>query len=137
MFIVILQSHRGRDVRLAVNVYHDTSLFSHITSPDSGSPSRDSENDNRKSDDTKLISKVIAAKVMVDGMSVSDLGSNNVTTVFKPVRRVKDECSNEFECVYWDFTAKGGRGGWNSDGCRMDFLSESGRFWDANVELSP
>ncbi|XP_012938741.2 uncharacterized protein LOC101862506 [Aplysia californica] len=97
---------RSGSVRLTMNVYEDTSLY--INS---------APRDNNRT----LNSKVVAAKVLVGGQTVTDLGSSTVTAVFLPTQKIPEDIRADYTtCVYWDFSANENAGGWSSDGCRLD-----------------
>ncbi|KAH9523814.1 hypothetical protein Btru_047103 [Bulinus truncatus] len=93
-------------VRLAMNIYHDTTLYK---------ASESSQNANKT-----LNSKVIAAKLLVNGQEITDLGSERVATYFLPNKQFKESVrSNLTSCSYWDFNAYHGAGGWNNTGCTL------------------
>ncbi|XP_059165026.1 uncharacterized protein LOC131947752 [Physella acuta] len=92
----------GSSLRLSMNVYKDTTLFTSIQ-----------DNNNRT-----LNSKVIAAQILLDSQQISDLSPYNVTTVFLPSQQLPPKArTNLTTCVYWSFTENSGAGGWSSDGC--------------------
>ncbi|KAH9523813.1 hypothetical protein Btru_047102 [Bulinus truncatus] len=98
-------------VRLAMNVYDDTTLYK---------ASESSQNVNKS-----LNSKVIAAKLLVNGEAIRDLGSERVATYFLPNKQFKESVrSNLTSCSYWDFNANHGAGGWNNTGCTLQSTVE-------------
>ncbi|KAK3705871.1 hypothetical protein RRG08_058952 [Elysia crispata] len=101
-------SGNGSEVRLAMNVYKVTSLY------------RDPRNGEGDGVNRTLNSKVIAAQLLVDGKSITDLGGYKVLTVFQPTGLVlpTEDRPNRTVCVFWDFSANQDAGGWSSDGCR-------------------
>ncbi|XP_046351853.2 uncharacterized protein LOC124132157 isoform X2 [Haliotis rufescens] len=104
-FLRSFQASEG--VRVSVNVYQNTRLFG---------VSESSSGDERQ---YQLNSKIIAAKILVDGRPITDLTDSQVTAVFLPNKILPtDKRSNLTTCGYWNFTGNDDRGSWSTDGCR-------------------
>ncbi|GFN85846.1 adhesion G-protein coupled receptor g4, partial [Plakobranchus ocellatus] len=98
-------------VRLVLNVYKDTRLFSQAASASTGQTVRGL---NRQ-----LNSRVIAAQLLVDGKQVKDLRGRKVVTVFEPTRLIQPDEEEKYKtsCEFWDYSANSGFGDWNPEGC--------------------
>ncbi|KAL8574465.1 hypothetical protein ACOMHN_041234 [Nucella lapillus] len=106
----IQKDNVGKEVRLAMNVFANTTLFQ---------LGRLQLAPSQYAAQAALNSKVIAARVSVDGLPVSGLRGYNVTTVYLPVQRLPLESHAENNtCVFWDFSGAGGQGAWSGEGCR-------------------
>ncbi|KAK7112540.1 adhesion G-protein coupled receptor G4-like [Littorina saxatilis] len=108
---MIINDNPGKDVRLSMNLFAETALFKlgRLEARDNISRS------------TALNSKVISAKVTVDGVPVTDLASKMVTTVNLPfVKRPVETRAQNSTCVFWDFSGAGGQGAWSDEGCHYD-----------------
>ncbi|PVD38316.1 hypothetical protein C0Q70_00928 [Pomacea canaliculata] len=96
-----------KNLKVIFNLFANTALFKqgHLTTNGTGP-------------NVTLNTKVISAKLSLDGAPVTNLSGYNVTTVYIPVVKLVDEARRlSSTCVFWDFQAAGGRGGWSSDGC--------------------
>lgn len=110
---LVKDANKNRSVKLAMNVYAGTGLFRGGQLYDSG-PGQSDTNTN-----WTLNSRVISAKMTVDGSTISDLGSNIVTTVFHPFVEIPEASrAQSSTCVFWDLSGAGGRGAWSQEGCR-------------------
>ncbi|GFO27163.1 adhesion G-protein coupled receptor g4-like [Plakobranchus ocellatus] len=100
-------NNSNTEVRLSMNVYKVTNLY------------RDPSFGQDDGVNRTLNSRVIAAQLLVGGEEITDLGGYKVLTVFEPTVYVlpSEERPNRTTCVYWDFSANEGAGGWSSDGC--------------------
>ncbi|XP_055869369.1 uncharacterized protein LOC106073017 isoform X2 [Biomphalaria glabrata] len=107
----LIESYNASTVRLAMHAYQDLTLYE---------ASETSQVNNRT-----LNSRVIAAKLLVDGKEISDLHHHRVKTYFLPTRLLKPELrSNLTACSYWDYKANAGKGNWSSDGCDFEATIE-------------
>ncbi|GFO26709.1 G-protein coupled receptor [Plakobranchus ocellatus] len=113
----ILKSYTSKEskpsVRLVMNVYKDTSLYSQAASASKG---QEVSRVNRT-----LNSRVIAAQLLVDGKQVKDLRGNKVVTVFEPTRSIQpgEEDRYKISCEFWDYSANSGLGDWSPEGCEQ------------------
>ncbi|GFO50199.1 adhesion G-protein coupled receptor g4 [Plakobranchus ocellatus] len=98
-------------VRLVMNVYKDTRLYSQASSASTSQAVRGLNK--------TLNSRVIAAQLLVDGKQVKDLRGRKVTTVFEPTRLIQPDEKNKYKtsCEFWDYSANSGLGDWNPEGC--------------------
>ncbi|KAK3594308.1 hypothetical protein CHS0354_018972 [Potamilus streckersoni] len=60
----------------------------------------------------KVVSTIMAAKLIQNGVSITSLGNNYVESVF----HVTEE-DTRITCGYWDYTLNQNGGGWDSEGC--------------------
>ncbi|KAK3595406.1 hypothetical protein CHS0354_008838 [Potamilus streckersoni] len=60
----------------------------------------------------KVVSKIMAAKLFQNGVSITHLGKHYVRAVF-----ISSEEDSRVVCGYWDYTLNQNGGGWISDGC--------------------
>ncbi|KAL3853940.1 hypothetical protein ACJMK2_013235, partial [Sinanodonta woodiana] len=60
----------------------------------------------------KVVSKIMAAKLIQNGVSITHLDNNYITSVF-----LITEDDSRIICGYWDYTLNQNGGGWASDGC--------------------
>ncbi|GFO40871.1 G-protein coupled receptor [Plakobranchus ocellatus] len=110
-----LKSYKSEEsepsVRLVMNVYKDTRLYSQAASASTGQAVRGL---NRT-----LNSRVIAAQLLVDGKQVKDLRGRKVVTVFEPTRLIQPDEKDRYKtsCEFWDYSANFGFGDWNPEGC--------------------
>ncbi|GFN97908.1 hypothetical protein PoB_002441400 [Plakobranchus ocellatus] len=105
-----INEESNSSVRLVMNVYKDTRLYSQAAS---ASKSQTVRGQNRT-----LNSGVIAAQLLVDGKQVKDLRGRKVVAVFKPTRLIQPDEKDKFEtsCEFWDYSANSGFGDWNPEG---------------------
>ncbi|KAK7491914.1 hypothetical protein BaRGS_00016933, partial [Batillaria attramentaria] len=101
---------QGKDAKLAMSVYTSTALFR------KGRLYNGSEESSRN---LTLNSKVISAKISVNGVPISDLYPYLVTTVYLPFIETPEQSRpQDTTCVFWDLEGAGGTGAWSGDGCR-------------------
>ncbi|CAL1531612.1 unnamed protein product [Lymnaea stagnalis] len=100
-----VRNYTGSNIRLAMNIYSDTTLFN--TSVLETSISKPSLN-----------SRIIAAQLLVDDQPITNLSSSAVQIVFLPIKKAPIHLRpNLTTCAFWDFEAESGAGGWSSQGC--------------------
>ncbi|CAL1539175.1 unnamed protein product, partial [Lymnaea stagnalis] len=99
----LVSKYSGSNIRLSMNVYHDTTLFKNSVL----------ENNISK---PSLNSRVIAAHLILNGLPITNLGPYTVKIVFQPIKQSQLR-ANLTKCASWDFEAESGAGGWSSQGC--------------------
>ncbi|KAJ8320959.1 hypothetical protein KUTeg_002546 [Tegillarca granosa] len=96
--------------RLVLQVYSSSKLF----------------NTRKENQRYSAQSRIVAAKLVMDGQTVHQFETKFVTTVFKPINVTLQDV-DKLSCGYWNYTIYDTSGGWATDGCSLDQI-KSGRY---------
>ncbi|KAK7491913.1 hypothetical protein BaRGS_00016932, partial [Batillaria attramentaria] len=106
----LVEENPETEVRLSMGVFADTSLFSH--------GALESQFPDKRHFNSRLNSRVVSARMVVNGTAIASLGNYSVTTVFLPYHTLPGKRHKKrTSCVFWDFARGEGRASWTDEGC--------------------